>query len=192
MQTSCDVSLLDQKDSRRLTADTIRASPAPQPSTKSGTAGLQNSHTRKCTRTRWSIEGAEPPAVLTFPLSWTSAITGLKAYWPWHQCPRWARRNFFCRISGSKSHLTKYHNDTSSLTDQTGPQTIPSLYPFISALNQLENPAGRCSISCIWLIAAWKPFSSVNLRPDDHSSSGQAPAHPPLSPSVRMFLRAAS
>lgn len=67
MQTSWDVSLLDQKDSRGLTADTIRASPAPRPSTKSGTAGLQNSHTRKCTRTRWSNERAEPRCSIHLP-----------------------------------------------------------------------------------------------------------------------------
>lgn len=78
MQTSWDVSLLDQNDSRGLTADSIRASPAPQQSTKSGTACLQNRHTRKCTRTRWSIEGAEPGCSIHLP----SAVRGLEAYLP--------------------------------------------------------------------------------------------------------------
>lgn len=68
MQTSWDASLLDQKDSRGLTADTMRASPAPQQSTKSGTAGLQNSHIRKGTRTSWSIEAAEAHCSIHLPV----------------------------------------------------------------------------------------------------------------------------
>lgn len=69
MQTSWDVSLLDQKDSRGLTADTIRASPAPQPSTKSGTGGLillevKQPHQEKH---QDQVEGAEPRCSIHLP-----------------------------------------------------------------------------------------------------------------------------